>query len=411
MSSLSNPSTQTSTFSRCWPPTPPARFTATFPAAWHLRISCNQSTRRVTTCLLRWSWTFFTPQAQARKRAAQYITFQQAQQSSPSGGWQSTSSGMRCKHAACIHNSLVSAHCKQISAFGKKEAVPIPAALVACWERAVCDPLAPLTTKLVLGAALVCTHASIRFGDAQRVHWSSLQLSAAGMHATAYATKTTKSGQPFACAWHGYTGRDANSSWVLRWLASVASISTAHPDLLAEGEPDFLFPHADMQCHTLACLAPASYARTLLCLRWASQAPLLCQHSKLSPEEARALTLHSMKSTALASAAQLHLAREDRLSQAHHRDSARLYSRNDTFASLHVQREIALALTKGWRPQRSMARAGACPIPEPPLEVPKGAPPLHLAPADIVGGPWALFASRHEHTRNRAAQLPARPRG
>ena len=68
-----------------------------------------------------------------------------------------------------------------------------------------------------------------------------------------------------------------------------------------------------------------------------------------------------MKSTVLAVAAQLHLPKEDRLSQGHHRDSAKLYSRNDTFASLHVQRHISTQVAQGWRPQRSMARGGAAP--------------------------------------------------
>ena len=103
----------------------------------------------------------------------------------------------------------------------------------------------------------------------------------AGVRATAFATKTTQSGQPFARAWHGYTGRDASTSWVLRWLASVASISASQPELLAEGEPDFLFPRVDMQCHILQCLAPASYARTLLCVRWAAQAAVICNRPAL----------------------------------------------------------------------------------------------------------------------------------
>ena len=111
-----------------------------------------------------------------------------------------------------------------------------------------------------------------------------------------------------------------------------------------------------MQCHALPCIAPASYARTLLCIRWASQSVDICGQAALTPSETSALTLHSMKSTALASAAQLDLRRDERLGQGHHRDSARLYSRNDTFASLRVQRTIATSLAAGWRPQRSMAR-------------------------------------------------------
>ena len=131
---------------------------------------------------------------------------------------------------ACVRNSLVASYCKQIASFDKREATPIPAALVAAWERTLCTPHAPLTTKLVLGAALLCIHSSIRFGDAQRVHWHTLQLSTQGLHAVAYATKTTKAGQPFACAWHGYTGRSAGTSWLLQWLACVSSLPAFQQD-------------------------------------------------------------------------------------------------------------------------------------------------------------------------------------
>ena len=167
---------------------------------------------------------------------------------------------------SCVRNSLVASYCKQIAAYDKikKQAVPIPAALIACCERMVCNPQAPLTTKLILGAALVCIHASIRFGDAQRLQGGSIQLSASGMHATAFATKTTKSGQPFACTWHGYTGRNASSSWVLHWLASIASISTTQPELLAEGEPQTFCSRVQTCSATLSHAWPlqATHARS-----------------------------------------------------------------------------------------------------------------------------------------------------
>ena len=130
------------------------------------------------------------------------------------------------------------------------------------------------STQLILGAALLCIHSSIRFGDAQRVHWHTLQLSTQGLHAVAYATKTTKAGQPFACTWHGYTGRSAGTSWLLQWLACISSLPAFQQD--SSSQPDFLFPHADMQCHALPYIAPASYARTLLCIRWASQSSDIC---------------------------------------------------------------------------------------------------------------------------------------
>ena len=103
-----------------------------------------------------------------------------------------------------------------------------------------------------------------------------------------------------------------------------------------------------------------------------------------------------MKSTLLAAAAQLRLAKEIRLAQGHHRDSARLYSRNDTFDSLDAQHRLATAMSTGWRPNRSVARGGQAPIPEPPFSLPPGEPLSCIAPQDILSGPWNYFASRHE---------------
>ena len=170
--------------------------------------------------------------------------------------------------AEVMQSPLVSAYSRSTAIYDKREAVPISTVLAA-WERMVCSTDCAQPLRLFLGTALLCCHASIRFGDIQRVRWSSLQLSSAGLHGTCAATKTTKQGQPFACTWHGITGREYSSSWLLHWL--------------------------------------------------------------------RELTLRSMKTTMLAAAAQLALPQEDRLAQGHHRDSARLYSRNNTYDFLTVQ--------------------------------------------------------------------------
>ena len=124
--------------------------------------------------------------------------------------------------------------------------------------------------------------------------------------------------------------------------------------------------------------------------------------SALSCHEARELTLHSMKSTMLAAAAQLALPREDRLAQGHHRDSARLYARNDTFDSLRVQRRLTTQVAYGWRPSRSMARGGRAPLPDPPFSVSSTAPAEHLPAMDLHAGAWARFTSRHEALHSEA---------
>ena len=259
----------------------------------------------------------------------------------------------------------------------RREALPIPWALITGWEERVCDPGTPLTTKAVLGAALLATHASLRFGDLQRVDFSSLSLSTSALHGTCFATKTTTHGQPFAVTLAGITGRDLISCWTLHWLAALHSLVS--PYLQQEDAPDFLWLSTALDAQALDELAPASYCTALLCLRYAATLPWRVAGNGLLPGEARQLTLHSMKSTLLAAAAQLRLAKEIRLAQGHHRDSARLYSRNDTFDSLDAQHRLATAMSTGWRPNRSVARGGQAPIPH-----------------DILSGPWKYFASRHE---------------
>ena len=53
-------------------------------------------------------------------------------------------------------------------------------------------------------------------------------------------------------------------------------------------------------------------------------------------------------------------------------------------------------MSTGWRPNRSVARGGQAPIPEPPFSLPPGEPLSSIAPQDILSGPWNYFASRHE---------------
>ncbi|CAE7837566.1 unnamed protein product, partial [Symbiodinium necroappetens] len=302
--------------------------------------------------------------------------------------WQALSEAMS--------SPVISAYGRQSREYDRKEATPIPMALLACWERTICSAEAPLTTKLFLGAVLLCTHASLRFGDAQRIEWTTLQLSAQGLHGTAYATKTTKCGQPFACTWHGITGRCTQSSWLLQWLSCLVEVGTE-----ADLEPDFLFFHADLDSHKHPQVFPCSYAHALLCLRF------MAQKAGLAESEAFALTLHSMKSTMLAAAAQIQFDEHARLAQGHHRDSLRLYSRNDTLEALRLQRELSTQLARGWRPQRSMARGGAAPVPEPPFSTPPQPPQQLLDYEQLQAGTWAVFTSRHESLhRNTEPQSP-----
>ena len=293
-----------------------------------------------------------------------------------------------------MQSPVISAYCSQSTAKDRREAMPIPMALISAWEQRVCDPDAPLCTVLCLGAALLATHASLRFGDIQRVDFSSLSLTTAALHGVCFATKTTSQGQPFAVTISGVTGRDSSSCWPLHWLSALHR--AASPFHAQDGDPDFLWFSTAPDLSNLHELAPASYCTALLVLRWAATLPWRPATPCLSALEASQLTLHSMKSTVLAAAAQLRLSKDIRLSQGHHRDSAALYSRNDTFDSLFAQRRLSIALSRGWRPQRSIARGGQAPIPEPPFALPQTEPLAELAADALLQGPWSFFATRHE---------------
>ena len=95
--------------------------------------------------------------------------------------------------------------------------------------------------------------------------------------------------------------------------------------------------------------------------------------------------------------------------QGHHRSSARLYSRNDTFGSLHLQRTITEAVCNGFRPQRSMSRGAQAPSPESPFQMDSLWPPELLPNTSMHAGPWEHFTSRHELLQLQPPALHAEP--
>ena len=225
-----------------------------------------------------------------------------------------------------LSSSVIAAYAKSTACQDRREAYPVPLALLVAFEHAVC-----------------CRHTP----DKTASHCLWVQFSCA-------ATPV--------CA-----------------LESIASVQAK----LTQGmpRPDFAFLHCTLASHEVSGCAPASYLRTLLHLRWLAQHSALLGPAALLPQEAQQITLHSMKSTLLACAAQMKMSEEHRMLQGHHRSSARLYSRNDAFGSLHLQRTATEAICNGFRLQRSMSRGAQAPLPEPPFYVgpawPTGLLPPH----------------------------------
>ena len=114
----------------------------------------------------------------------------------------------------------------------------------------------------------------------------------------------------------------------LHWLGHLARyIRTTK--LKQTARPDFAFINCHLPEQSIAETAPASYARTLLHLRRAAQNTALLGSHALQAYEAAELTLRSMKSTMLANAAQIMMAKEHRVQQGHHRQCASLLSQGN----------------------------------------------------------------------------------
>ena len=92
----------------------------------------------------------------------------------------------------------------------------------------------------------------------------------------------------------------------------------------------------------------------------------------LSPHEAGNYTLHSLKTSLLASLAQLQVSFKKRGLQGHHRSSANgcvlLYSRDDVHGALSLQQMFWDKVRSGWLPLTPQARGGLHPAKQIPIE-------------------------------------------
>ena len=109
--------------------------------------------------------------------------------------------------APIIQNPLVLAFHASEGPVDRREAIPIPLEVIASWERCVCHDSAPDALRLFLGGLLLAAHASLRFGDLQRIQVTRLCLTSSALRGLCWATKTTRQGQPFAVTVMGFNGQ------------------------------------------------------------------------------------------------------------------------------------------------------------------------------------------------------------
>lgn len=276
----------------------------------------------------------------------------------------------------------------------RKEAIPIPFAILVSWERAIISTETPDWVVLLLGGLLLAVWASLRFADLQRTEISSLSLAQSSLRGICRLTKTTRSGQPFAIYLPGFLAMDTHQCWSVRWLRTLQQ--SYHRSL--PFKPDFIIPTLNSYQEP-SFTAPLSYTAALKALRWAVQTPWTTRI--LSPQAAHNLTLHSLKVTFLSASAQLRLPAHARRLQGHHLGgSVQLYSRDDTVDALWLQEQISLRTRQGWRPMRPMQRGGQQPAPEPSFQLPFDSTP------DDFDVPWESRLSLFQLT---SSSLPDEP--
>ena len=228
--------------------------------------------------------------------------------------------------------------------FERSEAAPIPLAALAAWEQRILSDDSSLPEIITRGCFLIATVVSLRFRDLLRTKPETLSIQGHILRGISWRTKTSVSGQPWGVCCLGVTIRPSVRHWVFRFLEAISS--------------------------------PCSYHHALALIR------LYIQCSWLTPplltlEQAKHPSTHSMKSTLLAAAGQLNLNLEQCAKQGHRKKSVQLYSRDDVWPSLFLQRDILVDISTGWRPLTSQSRGAKQPLPEPPFL----APPI--TPADL----------------------------
>ena len=246
--------------------------------------------------------------------------------------------------------------------FERSEATPIPLALLAAWENRIIDKEAKPAEIVTLGCFLIATMASLRFRDLLRTKPTSISLQGHILRGISWRTKTSVSGQPWGVCCLGISTRPSNGHWISKFLQTLENgITQSQTYWGTDWEPDFLLPS---WTDSIPFSTPCSYHHGLALIRYMSQC-LWLKTPLLTPDQALGLSTHSMKSTMLAAAGQLNLNIEQRAKQGHRKQSVQLYSRDDVWPSLFLQRDILIEIGSGWRPLTSPARGARQPLPEP----------------------------------------------
>jgi hypothetical protein len=275
---------------------------------------------------------------------------------------------------------LVSEYCAGTGqAHDRREALPLPLAVVAAMEQRVLNPASSSAERILVGGLLVMIWASLRFGDGQRCKPSSLIVDGHALRGLCWTTKVSRAGQPFGIFLWGISCRPPQWSWAHVYVRELQAWAHRSASRSSSEEIDFLLPDMMLDPNlgwstARLLLRPMPYVKAMSFLRWLLQAPWM-QTARCNAQLARQYTLHSLKVTMLSVSRQLDLDEAARAEQGHHRShpgrqSVRLYSRDDVFGAIRLQKQVVEALAGGFRPLRAQSRGSQAPVQEPEFVVP-----------------------------------------
>ena len=258
-----------------------------------------------------------------------------------------------------FYDKLISSFLNTKQPSDRRETCPLMLHSVVHFERRILQQQASDNEVLFLGACLVTCWGGLRFADSQRLPLRSFVLTESCLRGTCSRAKTSHKGQPFGLQSQGLLSH-GSYDWVFKYLPVLDG--TWHKSGLEELDCIFVHWH-EATIHIL------SYAEALRLLRYS----LNCPWSKTPLDfDTSPYTLHSLKSTLFAWAAQLpsDISPEERHMQGHHvmpHSSMRRYSRDDVFHQLKLQRTIRSKIINGWFPVTAqqggtMTPTGTCSV-------------------------------------------------
>ena len=255
--------------------------------------------------------------------------------------------------------------------FEPSEATPIPLAVLPAWEERIISDQSSLPQFFHPGMLPHCNNGITAFPrfNSDKTRITQHPKSYTSWHLLAHKNLSLR--PPWGVCCLGITTRPSMKHGVFRFLEAVQiGIDQSRDHWGTPWGPDFLLP----SWNRFNPLLITSFLPSCTCFN-----PFLPQcnwlaKALLTPEQAKHLSTHSMKSTSLAAAGQLNLNLEQRAKQGHNKKSVQLYLRVDVWPSLFLQRDILVDISAGRRPLTSQERGARQPLPEPPFYAPPFTP-------------------------------------